>query len=69
MMKIQDWIQITILEVNPHIVYLILPKLPTQESEIELSEAELEIVAGGDNIYSIYPSGQVSAAATACVNQ
>ncbi len=68
-MKIPDSIQITVLDENPYIVYLILPKLPTQESEIELSEAELEIVAGGDNIYSIYPCGQVSAAATACVNQ
>ena len=66
-MKIQDWIQITIMEVNPHIVYLILPKLPTQESEIEFSEAELEIVACGGDIYSINPCTPGSAAAAACI--
>ena len=68
-MKIPDSIQITVLDENPYIVYLILPKLPTQDSEIELSEAELEIDDGWDNIYSIYPCAPDSAAAAACVNQ
>ena len=46
--KIPETIKINVLEENPETVYLILPYVPVLNFEVELSEAELEAVAGGD---------------------
>jgi hypothetical protein len=46
-MKIPETINIKILEEDPQTVYLILPQDPALNTEMELSEAELESVAGG----------------------
>jgi len=67
--KIPETVNIKVLEENHQTVYLILPQVPTQESEMELNESELELVAGGDILYSISPCNPASAAAAACVNQ
>ena len=46
--KIPESIKINVLEENQETVYLILPYVPVLNFEVELSEAELEAVAGGD---------------------
>jgi hypothetical protein len=51
-MKIPDNIQIKVLEEGPQTVYIVLPQLPIQNNEMELSEAELESVAGGTGIWT-----------------
>ena len=51
-MKIPDYILIKVLEEDPQSVYLVLPQLPLQNNEMELSEAELESVAGGNDIWT-----------------
>ena len=48
--KIPETITIKVLEEDPTTVYLVLPNIPTMDTEMELNEAELESVAGG--IYS-----------------
>ena len=50
--KIPDYILIKILEEDPQNVYLVLPQFPLQNNEMELSEAELESVAGGNDIWT-----------------
>lgn len=45
--KIPDAMKIIVLEEDPQTVYLVLPCVPFNNIEIELSEAELETVAGG----------------------
>lgn len=51
-MKIPETIKIKVLEEDPNTVYLILPQNPVGIDEIELSDVELEAVAGGFNIWS-----------------
>ena len=46
-MKIPETLKIKVLEEDPQTVYLVLPSIPGQQAEMELSEAELEAVAGG----------------------
>jgi hypothetical protein len=46
-MKIPEFVKIIVLEEDPKTVYLILPQNPVQNTEMELSVAELESVAGG----------------------
>ena len=50
--KIPETIKLKILEEDPQTVYLVLPNMATQNDEIELSEAELEMVAGGGETWS-----------------
>ena len=45
--KIPDTMKMKVLEEDPQTVYLILPPNPVLNTEMELSEAELESVAGG----------------------
>jgi hypothetical protein len=45
--KIPESININVMEENAHTVYLILPQVSAQNSEMELTEAELFDVAGG----------------------
>jgi hypothetical protein len=45
-MKIPEGMKIIVLEENPQTVYLMLPQVNNQETEMELSESELESVAG-----------------------
>ena len=45
--KLPEIFTIKVLEEDLQTVYLILPQKPVQNSEMELSEAELESVAGG----------------------
>jgi len=47
-MKIPETVKINVLEENLETVYLILPYVPVLNDEVELSETELEAVAGGD---------------------
>ena len=51
-MIIPETIKIKVLEEDPQTVYLVLPQNPTGLDDIELSDAELEAVAGGFNIWS-----------------
>ena len=53
-MKIPDTIKIKVLEEDPKTVYLVLPQVYSQDTEMELSESELEAVAGG---YHLPPKG------------
>ena len=46
-MKIPEAMKIIVLEEDPQTVYLVLPQVYNQEKEMELSESELEDVAGG----------------------
>jgi len=46
-MKISELMKIKVMEEYPDTVYLILPQNSVQNTEMELSEAELESVAGG----------------------
>ena len=45
--KMPETLKIIVLEEDPQTVYLVLPQVYNQETEIELSESELEDVAGG----------------------
>ena len=51
-LKIPETVKIKVLEEDPKTVYLVLPQLPNQNNEIELSEAELQRIAGGENYYT-----------------
>jgi hypothetical protein len=51
-MKIPQTMKIKVLQESPQTVYLILPPFPVQNTELELSESELEKVAGGFDIWS-----------------
>jgi hypothetical protein len=51
--KIPESIQVNVLEEDAQTVYLILPKDSSRNSEMELTEAELSAVAGGE-AWSIY---------------
>ena len=44
--------KIVVLEEDPQTVYLVLPQLPMLNNEMELSEAELESVAGGTGFWT-----------------
>ena len=46
-MKISDAMKIMVLEEDPQTIYLVLPQVYAQDSEMELSETELEDVSGG----------------------
>ena len=46
-MKIPETLKIKVLEEGPQTVYLVLPSIPGKDIEIELTESELEEVAGG----------------------
>jgi hypothetical protein len=46
-MKISKTIKIKVMEEDQQTVYLVLPATSLQNSDFELSEAELESVAGG----------------------
>ena len=46
-MKIPETLKIKVLEEGPQTVYLVLPSIPGKDTEIELTESELEEVAGG----------------------
>jgi hypothetical protein len=45
-MKMPEAMKIIVLEETPQTVYLVLPQVYNQETEMELSESELESVAG-----------------------
>jgi hypothetical protein len=45
--KIPEKMKIEVLEEDPKTVYLILPQVFSQETELELTEYELENVSGG----------------------
>ena len=51
-MKIPETLKIKVLEEGPQTVYLVLPSVPVKEAEMELSEAELESVAGGTGFWT-----------------
>ena len=51
-MKIPEKIKIKVLEEDPQTVYLVLPFIHSVDNEMELSEAELESVAGGNDIWT-----------------
>jgi len=51
-MKIQETVKIKVLEENLQTVYLVLPKFPIRDTEIELNNAELESLAGGCSVLS-----------------
>jgi hypothetical protein len=51
-MKIPETMKIVVLEEDPQTVYLVLPQLPMLNNEMELSEAELESVAGGTGFWT-----------------
>ena len=51
-MKIPETVKIKVLEEDPQTVYLVLPSIPVQEGELELSQSELESVAGGTGIWT-----------------
>ncbi len=46
-MKIPETMKIIVLEEDPQTVYLVLPQVYSKDTEMELSETELEDVAGG----------------------
>ena len=50
--KIPETMKIKVLEEDQQTVYLILPQNSARNDEIELSESELEKVAGGFDIWS-----------------
>ncbi len=50
--KMPKTVNIKILEEDPQTVFLVPPQVIIQGSEMELSESELEAVAGGYNIWS-----------------
>ena len=50
--KTPETMKIIVLEEDPSTVYLILPQNPVGIDEIELSDVELEAVAGGYNLWS-----------------
>ena len=69
-MKIPDAMKIIVLEEDPQTVYLVLPHVYAQDSEIELSIAELESVAGGDYSNNEYTcAGDWSAALCKTANE
>jgi hypothetical protein len=45
--KIPDSIKLNVLEEDPQTFYLVLPYIPRKDTEMELTEAELESVSGG----------------------
>ena len=51
--KIPESIQINVLEEDANTVYLILPQV-AQNPEMELTESELNAVAGGDEPWSVF---------------
>ena len=51
-MKIPPTMKIIVLQESSQTVYLKLPPFPLQNTELELSESELEKVAGGFDIWS-----------------
>ena len=53
-MKIPETIKIKVLEEDPQTVYLVLPFIHSVDNEMELSEADLQAVSGGDYYYDIY---------------
>ena len=54
--KIPESIKINVLEEDANTVYLILPQVSNQSSEMELTDAELNAVAGG-TIWSLVDCG------------
>ena len=50
--KIPGTVKIIVLEEDPQTVYLVLPYFLAQDTEMELSEAELESVAGGTGFWT-----------------
>ena len=50
--KLPESVNIQILEEESQTFYLVLPYIPKNETEMELSEVELASVAGGDTIWS-----------------
>ena len=46
-MKMPEAMKIIVLEEDPQTVYLVLPQGYSQDTEMELSETELEDIAGG----------------------
>lgn len=50
--KIPQTMKVKVLQESPQTVYLILPPFPVPDTELELSESELEKVAGGFDIWS-----------------
>ena len=54
--KITESIKINVLEEDANTVYLILPQVSNQSSEMELTDAELNAVAGG-TIWSLVDCG------------
>ncbi len=49
-MKISESTKIIIVEEDPQTIYLVLPYVPARETQVELSETELQEVAGGGNL-------------------
>ena len=46
-MKIPEAMKIVVLEENPQTVYLVLPQIHAQNFEMEITDSELNAVAGG----------------------
>jgi len=46
-MKIPEPMKIKIVEEDPQTIYLVLPYVPASETQVELSETELQEIAGG----------------------
>ena len=53
-MKIPESMNIKIVEEDPKTIYLVLPYVPATETQVELSEIELQEVAGGGNLPITY---------------
>jgi hypothetical protein len=53
--KIPETVKIKVLEEDPQTVYLVLPKFSNQITEVELNNAELESIAGGDCVLTNSP--------------
>ena len=49
--KIPENMKIKVIEEDPQTFYLVLPSLPAKNRYMELTEAELESVAGGTGAY------------------